>query len=168
MAVAPFELIAAEFGVRQLQARCVDAVWRKDAAAFANLFMPDGVWKVAGLTVQGRTAIARMLDRLTAANERILMRFGTPIVELVGMGASARTYTIEHVKRLDGAGLNSIGIYYETFAQADGAWHYAWRHFDFCYFGPADLSAELYPFVDYGAAPALPGRDAPTAGLQAG
>lgn len=167
MAATLSDLIAAEFAIRQLQARCADTVWRKDTAAFANLFVPDGVWKVAGLTVKGRAEIARAFDTLTAVNERILMRFATPIVDLDGTAASARTYTIEHVKRMDGVGLSSIGIYYETFAQADGAWLYAWRHFDFCYYGPNDHSADLYPFTDYGAAPALPGRDAPTAGLQA-
>lgn len=161
------ERIAAEFAIRQLQARCADAVWRKDTQAFAQCFTPDGVWKVAGLTFAGHEAIAHGFDLLTAPNERILMRFSTPIVSLAAEGASARTYTVEHVKQHDGAAMSSIGIYYETFAPCGDDWLFAWRHFDFCYFGPPDLSADLYAFVDRGPPPALPAENAPTAGLQA-
>ena len=168
MAIATPELIAAEFAIRQLQARCADAVWRKDTSAFAQCFAPDGIWKVAGLTFQGQNAIAQGFDLLTAVNERILMRFGTPIITLDGDRASARTYTIEHVKRNEGDALSSIGIYYEKFARTGDDWLFAWRHFDFCYFGPPDLSADLYAFVDRGPPPALPADDAATAGLQAG
>jgi uncharacterized protein (TIGR02246 family) len=167
MAAATPELISVEFGIRQLQARCADAVWRKDTQAFATCFTPDGVWKVAGLTIQGREAIVSGFEMLTSVNERILMQFATPIVELTGTLASARTYTAEHVKRLDGTGMSSIGIYYEKFMQTAGEWLYTWRHFDFCYFGPGDLSADLYAFVDYGPPPALPASDAATAGMQA-
>ena len=84
-----------------------------------------------------------------------------------GNTASARTYTIEHVKRNDGVGLSSIGIYYERFQQTGAEWRFTWRHFDFCYFGPSDLSADLFAFSDYGPAPAMPAADGPTAGLQA-
>jgi ketosteroid isomerase-like protein len=91
-------------------ARCADAVWRKDTVAFANLFVPDGVRKAAGLTAEGRAEIARIFDTLAAVNERILMRFAKPIIELDGTVASARTYTIEHVKRLDGVGESGKGF----------------------------------------------------------
>lgn len=160
------ELIATEYGIRQLQARCADAVWRKDTGAFAACFAPDGTWKVAGLTITGHQAIGESFEMLTAVNQRILMRFGTPIVAVDGDTASARTYTVEHVKRNDGVGLSSIGIYYERFARVEGQLLYTWRHFDFCYFGPVDLSADLYAFVDHGPPPALPPANAPTAGLQ--
>ena len=167
MAHSTSALMAAEFGIRQLHARCADAVWRKDAAAFAACFAEDGVWKVAGLRFAGRAAVAEGLTLLTAMNQRILMRFATPIVSLDAGGASARTHVVEQVKRNDGAGMTSIGIYFERFVEAGDEWLFAWRHFDFCYFGPPDLSAELYAFVDRGAPPALPDGDAPTAGMQA-
>ena len=165
MSIADPDLVALEFCVRQLQAKCVDAVWRKDADAFASLFTPDGVWKVAGLSMAGRTAIASGFRELTAVNERVLMRFATPIIAWDGESASARTYTIENVKRLDGQAMSSIGIYYERFALEGADWNFAWRHFDFCYFGPPDLSADLFPFVDRGPSPALPSVDEPTAGM---
>ena len=43
------DFVAAEAGIRQLHARFVDAVWRKDADAFAECFAHDGEWKIAGL-----------------------------------------------------------------------------------------------------------------------
>lgn len=159
--------MAAEFGIRQLQARCADAVWRKDASAFAASYAEDGIWKVAGLRFAGRKAVAEGFAMLTAVNQRILMRFATPIVALEDGGASARTHVVEHVKRNDGAGMTSIGIYFERFVEVDGDWLFSWRHFDFCYFGPPDLSAELYAFMDRGPPPSLPDGDAATAGMLA-
>ncbi|MFA7602066.1 MAG: nuclear transport factor 2 family protein [Novosphingobium sp.] len=167
MTTAPATLMAAEFGIRQLHARCADAVWRKDASAFADCFAEHGVWKVAGLRLAGREAVAEGFAGLTAMNQRILMRFATPIVSIDAEGVSARTHVVEHVKRNDGSGMTSIGIYFERFVEVGGAWQFTWRHFDFCYFGPPDLSAELYAFVDRGPPPGLPDADAATAGMQA-
>ena len=36
------EFVIAESGIRQLHARYIDAVWRKDADAFANCFAEHG------------------------------------------------------------------------------------------------------------------------------
>lgn len=157
--------LAAEIGIRRLHAQCADAVWRKDRAAFVDCFVADGVWKVAGMDLRGQDAIGDGFDQFLALNQRVLMSFGSPILELGAGTASGRTYTTETVKSLDGPGMCSIGIYYERFAEQDGEWRFVWRHFDFCYFGPPDLSAPLLALVDRGPAPALPGLDEPTAGM---
>ena len=36
--------VAAEAGIRQLQACCADAIWRKDADALGDCFAEDAVW----------------------------------------------------------------------------------------------------------------------------
>jgi hypothetical protein len=145
--------------------RCADAVWRKDRAAFVDCFVAEGVWKVAGMDLRGQAAIGEGFDQFLALNERVLMSFGSPILELGAGFASGRTYTTEIVKTRDGQGICSIGIYYERFVEQDGEWRFVWRHFDFCYFGPPDLSVPLFPLVDRGRPPALPGQEVPTAGM---
>lgn len=158
--------IEAEIGIRRLHALCADAVWRKDGAGFADCFVEDGVWKVAGLELRGRETIARALGELGTANERILMIFGSPILSASDGCISGRTYTVENVKRYDGSAATTIGIYYEHFVERDGRWLFQRRHFDFSYFGPPDLSAPFYDFQDYGPPPAMPDFNQSTAGLQ--
>ena len=165
MTPGSLERLAAELGVRRLHARCVDAVWRKDRTAFVDCFAADGEWKVAGAHLQGHDAIGEGFDQFLALNERVLMSFGSPILDIGAGVASGRTYTTETVKTRDGQGMCSIGIYYERFVEAGGEWRFAWRHFDFCYFGPPDLSAPLFDFVDRGRAPVLPEANEPTAGM---
>ena len=157
--------LRAEIGIRRLHALCTDAVWRKDRGAFVECFMPDGEWKVAGMHLRGHEAIGEGFDRFLALNERVLMNFASPILDLAQGTVSGRTYTSETVKTRDAEGMVSIGIYYERFTETDGQWRFQWRHFDFCYFGPCDLSAPLFPFVDRGPPPALPDPDASTGGM---
>ncbi len=157
--------LAAEIGIRRLHALCADAVWRKDRSAFLDCFVAEGVWKVAGMDLRGHDAIGEGFDQFLALNERVLMSFGSPILEVGARTASGRTYTTETVKALDGQGMCSIGIYYERFAEREGNWRFQWRHFDFCYFGPPDLSAPLLALIDRGSPPAMPRPDEPTAGM---
>lgn len=156
----------AEIGVRRLHALCVDAVWRRDPVAFGECYTDDALWKIAGLEFQGREAIGRALTELGAGNERVLMMFGSPILGMANGVLTGRTYTVEQVKLLDGSAAASIGIYYEQFAECGDRWLFQRRHFDFSYFGAPDLSAPLYPFQDYGPAPAMPRLTHPTAGLR--
>lgn len=155
----------AEIGIRRLHALCADAVWRKDRAAFIACFVPDGEWKVANQHLRGHQALGDGFDDFLSLNERVLMSFASPILEFAADHVSGRTYTMEHVKARDGSGASSIGIYYERFVEAAGEWRFEWRHFDFCYFGPPDLSAPLFAFSDRGPPPAIPARDAPTGGM---
>jgi hypothetical protein len=159
------ERLSAEIGIRRLHALCADAVWRKDRSAFVDCFTVDGEWKVAGVHMRGQAAVGDGFDQFLALNERVLMSFASPILEVDGQSASGRTYTIEHVRTVDGSGMSSVGIYYERFVEIHGAWLFAWRHFDFCYFGPPDLSAPLFPFVDRGRPPGMPDAADPTAGM---
>ena len=152
--------------MRRLHALCADAVWRKDGQAFAQCYSEDATWKIAGLTLQGHDAIGQALGELGAANERILMVFGSPILSINEGLLTGRTYAVEHVKRFDGTAASTIGVYYEKFAFVEGRCLFQWRHFDFAYFGPPDLSATFFPDPERGPPPAFPAADAPTAGLQ--
>lgn len=153
-------LAETECAVRQLHARYADAVWRQDAEAFAACFAADAVWRVGGVELRGRAAIAAGFTGFMGAIERTLMRFGTPILTLgedAGT-ASARTYVTEFNKYRDGTAAASIGIYYERFAaEGDGRWRFAWRHWQMYYHGPADLSGTYHAAPEFGPPPGMPG-----------
>lgn len=165
MIYSPTDRLAAEIGIRRLHAKCVDAVWRKDRNAFLNCFANDGEWKVASLHMRGWQEIGDGFDQLLSLNERVLMNFSSPILDFQSAELTGRTYVSEQVKTRSGEAMSSIGIYYERFVEIDGEWCFRWRHFDFCYFGPADLSAPLYAFTERGAPPAMPTSEEVTAGM---
>jgi uncharacterized protein (TIGR02246 family) len=156
------DLITAESAIRQLQARCTDAVWRKDSKAFADCFTENGEWKLAGMHLRGRPDIERAFDKLLGVCERVLQLFATPILELQQGVVLGRTYVIEHAKLTNGQTATNIGIYYERFVEQAADWKFQWRHWSLQYRGPADLSGQFYDGRDYGPPPGMPGPDDPT------
>jgi ketosteroid isomerase-like protein len=156
------DFLIAESAIRQLHARCADAVWRKDSAGFADCFAQDAEWKIAGMRMRGREAIKAQLEAFLEPLERVIMFFGVPILE-VGKGtASGRTYVTERNKAKDGRTASTIGIYYERFVDQGDRWRFSWRHWMLHYIGPPDMSAPFYECQDYGPPPGMPGPDDPT------
>lgn len=156
------DFVSAESGIRQLHARFVDAVWRKDPEAFAACFTTDGEWKIAQMHIQGREEIRRQFANLLSACERALMLMGIPLLEVREGSVSGRIHFTEYAKLVDGSGAQRLGVYYDRYAQHDGVWLFEWRHLGLHYTGPSDLSAALTDCPDYGPPPNLPGRDEPT------
>jgi ketosteroid isomerase-like protein len=156
------DFLVAECAIRQLHARYADAVWRRDSEAFADLFADDAQWKVAGMHLRGRTEISRTFEKFMTHSGRILMSFGTPIVEVGVGGASSRTYVTENNKFADGRTASTIGVYYERFVDEGDRWRFKWRHWNLHYIGPPDISAPLYDVREYGPPPGMPGPDDPT------
>lgn len=152
-------LHVAESGIRQLHARCADAVWRKDADGFANCFTENGEWIIAGIHFRGRAQLASGFKRFLDLNQRVLMRFGTPILTLGDPTVLGRTYVIEDIKTLDNRGMKTIGIYHERFVLQGDQWLFQWRHFDTHYHGPPDLSEPLTNCPDHGPPPGMPGMN---------
>jgi len=156
------DLMAAEFAVRQLQARYADALWRKDPDSFAALFARDGEWKVSGMHLKGREEIRETFAKFMVHIDRVLMTFRTPIVALVDGVLTARTCETEQNRCASGDWASTVGTYYERFVQEGGEWRFAFRHWMMHYIGPADLSADFFPIPDYGPPPGFPGPDDPT------
>ena len=48
------DFLAAESGIRQLHARYLDAVWRKDFDAFGDCFAENAEWRIGGKILRGR------------------------------------------------------------------------------------------------------------------
>ena len=97
------ELWIADSGVRQLHARFVDAVWRKDDAAFAGCFSLDGEWKIAGQHFRGRQEIGSAFATLLGACERVQLIVGIPVLEIAQGRASGRTPVTELARMLGDA-----------------------------------------------------------------
>ena len=151
--------VAAEAGIRQLHARYTDAVWRKDAAGFAQCFTEDGEWRISGMSLKGRAEIAATIERILAPANRVLITFRTPILEVDGASATGRTYVTEKCTWRHREPNVSIGRYYERFEEVDGRWLFAWRLFQILYSGPADLSGTFTDQPDFGPPPGMPPRD---------
>ncbi len=156
MAVLTTAEVADELAIRALAQRFSDAVNRRDAAALAALFAPDGRWDVPGVTeTVGPEAIGAAFDALMVHFAFLVQVLHSGVVELDGVRASARWYLTEHARDHEGGGSLFIG-YYEDDLAFDGAdWHFASRRFRFLYRGRDDLPGRAYPFS---AEPASGGR----------
>jgi uncharacterized protein (TIGR02246 family) len=156
------DFIAAECGIRQLHARFVDAVWRKDARAFAECFAREGEWKIAGLYMRGRSEIESTFGKLLGTCAKVQLIPAIPLLE-VGQGtAVGRINMTELAKLNDGSTAMTLGVYYDRYVEEDGRWRFKWRHWGLHYRGPLDISAALVDCPDYGPFPGLPGPDEPT------
>lgn len=154
------DFVVAECMVRQLHARYVDAVWRKDLDAFADCFTADCEWRIAGHNVVGREAIREFMGQVFPGFRRILLTMRTPSFSLDRAGeASARTYFTENSVMENGTPLFAIGSYYERFVDEGDRWRFSWRVFRTEYAGPSDLSGPFYDNPDYGPPPAMPPAD---------
>lgn len=153
------EFLVADSGIRQLHARFIDAVWRQDAEEFAACWTTDGVWKIAGMALTGREAIADACVRLLGRCEKIHLILGPPILEVSGTTAIGRMNVTEFAKMHDGSTAMTFGWYHDRYAEQDGRWRFASRHWSFKYRGAPDLTAPFIDTPDYGAFPAFPADD---------
>jgi uncharacterized protein (TIGR02246 family) len=156
------DLLAAEKGIRELQARYTDAVFRQDFDAFAECFTRDGEWRISGRVFRGRAEIREGISIILDKFIRVLITFRTPILAEVDGEVVARTYIDEKCAWKNGNRNISIGRYYERFAEEDGRWRFNWRLFQLLYRGDPDLSGTFFDHPDYGPPPGMPPLDANT------
>lgn len=154
--------VVADYGIRQLHARFVDAVWRQDSESFAACFAAEGEWKIAGFHLRGRGAIGEGCRNLLGRCERIQLVVGQPILEVGEGNAIGRLQVTEFAKKKDGTTAITFGTYYDRYVEEDGAWRFQWRHWSMAYHGPVDMSGSYIVPPDYGAFPAMPGPEDPT------
>jgi uncharacterized protein (TIGR02246 family) len=154
--------VEADYGIRQLHARFIDAVWRKDAQAFGACFAQDGEWKIAAMHIKGRAEITAKFALLLSACDRVQIIAATPLLDFAENGVSGRVSVTELAKMADGSSAMTLGIYYDRYVEEDGRWRFASRHWGLHYRGPVDLSAALVECPDYGPPPGMPAADEPT------
>lgn len=154
------QFAAVEAGIRQLHARYAEAVWRKDLQAFGDCFAGQAEWRIAGMVLEGREAIAEAFAGIVATAGRVFMTFQTPILSIEGTArASARTMVSEQCQWQDGLTNLTLGRYFEHFVHEGDRWRFDWRLYQVLYTGPHDLSGTYYDEPDFGPPPAMPPRD---------
>lgn len=159
------DFVTAECGIRQLYARFVDAVWRKDDTAFAACWAEDAEWKIATLHMHGREEIRSTFAKLLGACQRVQFIPGPVLLELGADGtALGRVNCTELAKMGDGSAAMTLGVYHDRYVQeADGRWVFKLKHFGLHYRGPVDFSGEIVTeSPDFGPFPNFPAPDAPT------
>lgn len=156
------DLFDTDFQIRQLYARFVDAAFRQDGEAYAQLFTEDGEWKLGGMHMRGKEEIGATFSKLLGYTQKVNIIVGLPILEIKADEAIARVNCTEFTKMPDGSSAMAYGIYHDKFARVDGQWLFRWRHFSLHYRGPVDLSVDLVPSPDYGRFPTQPEWDEPT------
>lgn len=156
------EFQVAEAGIRQLYARYVDAVWRKDHVAFGDCFSEAAEWRISGMVFRGRAEIAGFIQKVFPKYRFILLNFRTPVLTVKAHAAEARAYVSEQSVLVDGKAYGPIGIYYDRLVLQEDQWRYSWRLFHTSYAGPPDLSGAFFENPDFGRPPAMPPLDAPS------
>lgn len=156
------DFLIADAGIRQLHARFTDAVWRQDAVLFASCFASDGIWKIAGMEMQGREAIADACTRMLGRCSHIHLIVGMPILEVSGKTATGRLNMTEFARMNDGSTAMTIGWYHDRYLEEAGQWCFQHRHWSMKYRGAPDLTGMFVDTPDYGAFPEMPGPDEPT------
>jgi ketosteroid isomerase-like protein len=144
------DLLTADYAIRQLHARFIDAAYRKDAAAFAACFTEDAEWKIAGQHFRGRAEIHAGFARLLGFVDRTLILISPPQLIIEKSTATGRVYVTELMKKADGESMRTIGLYTDRYAGTGLDWRFTSREWQLCYRGAPDLSAPFVEFPDPG------------------
>ncbi|WP_309604499.1 nuclear transport factor 2 family protein [Phenylobacterium sp.] len=106
-----------------------DAVFRHDADAWIANWADDGVWRLPGIDVAGKTQIKAAWQGAMSAFA-VAGFFATPgAIEVRGDRASVRVYTQEVLIDHAGAVRRIIGAYDDELVKTKGAWLFASRSY---------------------------------------
>lgn len=134
------DLLTADFAIRQLHGRYVDAVFRKDVTAFAACWADNAEWFIAGRHFVGRDAIAEGFLALAGYAERVLMMLGMPVLDIGANSARGRWPVTELIKRVDGGHTRTVGVYDDCYVGSGLDWRFAERRWTLHYRGAGDFS----------------------------
>lgn len=137
------DLIAADFGIRQLHARFADAVWRQDADSVTACFVSDGQWSIAGMQFNGHAEIGEACNKLLGRCERIHLQTEQPILHADGEDVLGRLSMTEFAWMPDGTQFFTVGTYHDRYGVEATEWRFRERVWNLKYRGPIDLSAPL-------------------------
>ena len=84
------DFVVAETAIRQLHARYVDAVWRKDLGAFGDCFAEDAEWRIGGMILRGRAEIVPTFEQILTHFNRAMPDLDAPPPNYPGFPRSGR------------------------------------------------------------------------------
>ncbi len=129
-----------EQALKNLMARYVDAVHRRDADAWAATWDENGSWNLMGSTVTGKSNILLLWQQMMAGFEFALMLPSSCLLTVNSNTASGHWYLQEFTRDKQGNATSIVSRYVDTYSRCDGQWLYLSRHYTFLYHGAPDLS----------------------------
>jgi ketosteroid isomerase-like protein len=106
-----------------------DAVFRRDAGAWAECWDEAAVWDLAGMRVEGRTAILALWEQ-AMQNFPFAAFFVQPgPLTLDGDRAHGLVYTHELLINSDGTRRQTVGRYDDAYVRTAPGWRFAGRSF---------------------------------------
>ena len=117
--------------LHELVASYADAVSRRDAQDWGDLWAEDGVWCVPSFPslarVEGRETI-RSAWQVAMDNFSLNVMVQTlGAVDVQGNTATGRAYHNELATNMDGETHTALGLYEDEYIRNDGAWQFAKR-----------------------------------------
>lgn len=134
--------LADEIALRNLMARYVDAVNRRDGASWIATWAEDASWNLLGMPVQGRDNILGLWQQMMGGFEFAVMMPSSCLFDIEGDQASGHWYLNEYTRDLEGNTGTVLSRYLDTYTRVDGNWLFQSRDYSFIYNGPADLSGD--------------------------
>lgn len=132
-----------ELAIRGLIERYADAVNRRDAADWADLWTGDGVWEVFGSEIAGRDAVVGAWSGAMKSFSFVFHVVHSAVIDVEGESARGRWTVSEQL--IDSAGTPGVllALYHDEYRRESGAWKIARRRLQPVYQGPPDLSGPL-------------------------
>ncbi|MGL4564799.1 MAG: YybH family protein [Halioglobus sp.] len=134
-----------EVALRNLMSRYVDAVHRRDAAAWAATWSEDACWNLLGTDVNGKAHIVALWQQMMGGFEFALMLPSSCLFNIDGDTASGHWYLQEVTRDREGNGSSIISRYLDTYCRHDGQWLYHSRRYSFIYHGTEALGGSYTP-----------------------
>lgn len=115
--------------IRALIEHYADAVFRRDADAWAVTWAEDAVWELLGLRIEGRQAIRAAWEQAMQGFAFVGFFVQPGVLTLHGDRATGRVFTNEVLIAADGGRRLSVGRYDDDYVRTGSGWRFAARRF---------------------------------------
>lgn len=122
---------ATDIALRQLVSQYCDAVVRRDAAEFGELWTTDAVWNL-GKPIEGRDAIVATFEKATKGFAWLVQTAPNAVFEVdeaTGTGTGRVTIT-EQFRTKKGDDGSLVGVYHDRYVRHQGSWRFTERRIE--------------------------------------
>ncbi len=139
-----------EASLHRLVAQFADAVNRRDADLFRNLWLEEGVWEIKppiAVVVNGHDEIIGVFNNLLARWDFFVQMVHSGVISFSGEKAEARWCMEEIGRSHDGKGFHNYGYYEDEFIYREERWYFARRTYHFYYLEEPQLTGTTFPLI---------------------
>lgn len=136
-----------EASLYRLVSQFADAVNRRDADLFRNLWLEEGVWEInppLDVMVTGRDEIIGVFTNLLARWNFFVQMVHSGVISVSGEQAEARWCMEEIGRSHDGQGFHNYGYYQDEFTYREDRWYFARRTYHFYYLEEPQLTGTSF------------------------